>query len=151
MLIVTTKNNQILFQLTSNVIFTNVNNEWIRHQSLIASSINYYVIDWWWRHWWAMTSSFIFNRNACARFRPVESEWKYKVEYFRATLNLIFDPKIFSKSVIFDFKMRIFYIFDIFRRKSIYENFKNSIFSKIWKFRWCVLMLRMMCLKNPSD
>ena len=69
MLIVTTKNNQILFQLTSNVIFTNVNNEWIRHQSLISSSIRYYVIDWWWRHWWLMTSSFIFNGIACARFR----------------------------------------------------------------------------------
>lgn len=141
MLIVTTKNNQILFQLTSNVIFTNVNNEWIRHQSLISSSIRYYVIDWWWRHWWVMTSSFIFNGIACARFRSrsLGSEWKYKVEYFRATLNLIFDPKIFSKSIIFDIKIRKVYIPDIFRRKSIYENFNFSNFQSL-SLGWCVFM-----------
>ena len=107
-------------------------------QWMNTSPITHFVVNVLLRHWLMMTSLMVddviihIQRNCMCTFPVpfVDSEWKYKVEYFRATLNLIFDPKIFSKSVIFDIKIRKFYIPDIFRRKSIYENF---IFSKIFK------------------
>ena len=93
--------------------------QWMNTSTITHFVINYYVIDWWWRHWWMMTSSVMLQSIFTFPFRfPRSKNTKWNISDQR----WIWFSMQKSLNLPFSIWWKI-YIFDIFRRKSIFENF----------------------------